>query len=404
MHFARLFAAAGLAALGVAFVSPSVGQERPRVERFTIDIPAAVLSDLDERLARTRWPDQLPGTDWSYGADTAYLRELVGVLAARVRLARAGTCAESLRALSRDRRRHAHSLRARAEPRSERDPGAAAARLAEHVSTDARRDSAADGPGGARAAERAELPRRRGVVAGLRLLRYSDAPRRRLRDERRAHGEGHARRARLRALRRARQRLGRRHRAADGAAASRASHRRASDGHHRRGGRRSAVHGRRADVHRRGRQGRARARVRALANVEAADARAFAERLAGRPRGMDRREVPRVGRHERRRREPLQQGRADHEPHGVLGHRHGAVVGAHVLRLRARAAQGGPRRAPRRHADEHEGSVPRRAPREFGRAVIERRSTGSRPTSAATSSSGKSPSSSRATCKRSSAR
>ena len=77
MHFARLFAAAGLAALGVAFVSPSVGQERPRVERFTIDVPAAVLSDLDERLARTRWPDQLPGTDWSYGADTAYLRELV---------------------------------------------------------------------------------------------------------------------------------------------------------------------------------------------------------------------------------------------------------------------------------------------------------------------------------------
>ena len=39
--------------------------------------PAAVLSDLDERLARTRWPDQLPGTGWSYGADTAYLRELV---------------------------------------------------------------------------------------------------------------------------------------------------------------------------------------------------------------------------------------------------------------------------------------------------------------------------------------
>jgi pimeloyl-ACP methyl ester carboxylesterase len=41
-------------------------------------VPAAVLRDLDERLARTRWPDQLPDTDWSYGADTAYLRELVG--------------------------------------------------------------------------------------------------------------------------------------------------------------------------------------------------------------------------------------------------------------------------------------------------------------------------------------
>ena len=52
------------------------GGERPRVERFRIDVPRAVLADLDERLARTRWPDQLPGTGWAYGADTAYLREL----------------------------------------------------------------------------------------------------------------------------------------------------------------------------------------------------------------------------------------------------------------------------------------------------------------------------------------
>jgi pimeloyl-ACP methyl ester carboxylesterase len=46
-------------------------------ERFTIDVPQSVLDDLDERLARTRWPDQLPGTGWDYGADTAYIRELV---------------------------------------------------------------------------------------------------------------------------------------------------------------------------------------------------------------------------------------------------------------------------------------------------------------------------------------
>jgi pimeloyl-ACP methyl ester carboxylesterase len=46
-------------------------------QRFTIDVPDAVLSDLSERLARTRWPDQLPGTGWTYGTDTAYLRELV---------------------------------------------------------------------------------------------------------------------------------------------------------------------------------------------------------------------------------------------------------------------------------------------------------------------------------------
>src|SRR5690606_12555504 len=45
-------------------------------ERFTIDVPDAILSDLRDRLARTRWPDQLPGTGWDYGTDTAYLREL----------------------------------------------------------------------------------------------------------------------------------------------------------------------------------------------------------------------------------------------------------------------------------------------------------------------------------------
>lgn len=73
----RSFAAAGLWALALsAAASASAQTERPRVERFTIDVPAEVLRDLDERLARTRWPDQLPGTGWDYGADTEYLRAL----------------------------------------------------------------------------------------------------------------------------------------------------------------------------------------------------------------------------------------------------------------------------------------------------------------------------------------
>lgn len=41
-----------------------------------IDIPPAVLADLRERLARTRWFDGLPGAGWTYGTDIAYLREL----------------------------------------------------------------------------------------------------------------------------------------------------------------------------------------------------------------------------------------------------------------------------------------------------------------------------------------
>ena len=42
---------------------------------FAIHVPDADLADLKERLARTRWPDAIPGTGWDYGADVAYMRE-----------------------------------------------------------------------------------------------------------------------------------------------------------------------------------------------------------------------------------------------------------------------------------------------------------------------------------------
>jgi pimeloyl-ACP methyl ester carboxylesterase len=45
---------------------------------FQIAVPDAVLDDLRERLARTRWPDALPGTGWDYGADVDYVRDLCG--------------------------------------------------------------------------------------------------------------------------------------------------------------------------------------------------------------------------------------------------------------------------------------------------------------------------------------
>jgi microsomal epoxide hydrolase len=44
------------------------------VQSFRVDVPEEVLDDLRERLARTRWPDQLPGTSWEYGCDLATLR------------------------------------------------------------------------------------------------------------------------------------------------------------------------------------------------------------------------------------------------------------------------------------------------------------------------------------------
>ncbi|MEI5524138.1 epoxide hydrolase family protein [Streptomyces brasiliscabiei] len=43
---------------------------------FRIAIPEDRLDDLRERLAGTRWPDELPGVGWSRGVPVGYLREL----------------------------------------------------------------------------------------------------------------------------------------------------------------------------------------------------------------------------------------------------------------------------------------------------------------------------------------
>ena len=47
------------------------------IEPFRIAVPDAVLTDLRERLARTRFPDEIPGSEWGYGSALAYMRELV---------------------------------------------------------------------------------------------------------------------------------------------------------------------------------------------------------------------------------------------------------------------------------------------------------------------------------------
>jgi len=45
---------------------------------FTLRVPDAVLSDLQARLDRVRWPDQPPhGEPWQFGTNLAYLQELV---------------------------------------------------------------------------------------------------------------------------------------------------------------------------------------------------------------------------------------------------------------------------------------------------------------------------------------
>ena len=47
------------------------------VRPFTIAVEDSVLEDLQQRLADTRWPDEIPDTGWDYGSNLAYLKELV---------------------------------------------------------------------------------------------------------------------------------------------------------------------------------------------------------------------------------------------------------------------------------------------------------------------------------------
>jgi pimeloyl-ACP methyl ester carboxylesterase len=51
--------------------------DAPRIHPFRIDFPQSDLDDLRQRLDRTRWPDELPGTGWAYGIPRDYLQELV---------------------------------------------------------------------------------------------------------------------------------------------------------------------------------------------------------------------------------------------------------------------------------------------------------------------------------------
>src|SRR2546421_10204764 len=47
------------------------------VQSFTITIAQSILDDLRERLARTRWPDEVEEAGWDYGTNLAYLKTLV---------------------------------------------------------------------------------------------------------------------------------------------------------------------------------------------------------------------------------------------------------------------------------------------------------------------------------------
>ena len=69
--------------LAVLLSSFAVGQAQApakpgpaAIRPFKVHVPDEVLIDLRRRLAETRWPDQIPGTTWEYGADIKKVREL----------------------------------------------------------------------------------------------------------------------------------------------------------------------------------------------------------------------------------------------------------------------------------------------------------------------------------------
>jgi pimeloyl-ACP methyl ester carboxylesterase len=44
---------------------------------FKVTVPQEILNDLKARLERTRWPDEISGSEWTYGASLSYMKSLV---------------------------------------------------------------------------------------------------------------------------------------------------------------------------------------------------------------------------------------------------------------------------------------------------------------------------------------
>ena len=47
------------------------------IQPFSINVAQRTLDDVRERLAHTRWPDEVQEADWEYGTNLDYLKGLV---------------------------------------------------------------------------------------------------------------------------------------------------------------------------------------------------------------------------------------------------------------------------------------------------------------------------------------
>src|ERR1700761_1998854 len=64
-------------AIAVGQIQATTRLQPAPIRPFKMHVPDRVLIDLRRRLAEAKWPDQLPGTTWEYGADIKKVRELV---------------------------------------------------------------------------------------------------------------------------------------------------------------------------------------------------------------------------------------------------------------------------------------------------------------------------------------
>jgi len=69
-----LLSAVSVAQTQARNIEPALSVET--IQPFRAHVAHRVLIDLRRRLGQTKWPDQLPGTTWEYGAYIAKVREL----------------------------------------------------------------------------------------------------------------------------------------------------------------------------------------------------------------------------------------------------------------------------------------------------------------------------------------
>ena len=158
--------------------TPAAGLSREeRLVPFRASVSDASVDDLQRRLARTRWPDELPGVGWSRGVPLDYLRELAEYWRTTLRLARAEAELNAYPQFTTDDRRPERPLPARALARAGRHAADADPRLARLGRRVHGRHRAAQRSARARRRPRRRLPPGDSVDPGPRVLAAARRPR-----------------------------------------------------------------------------------------------------------------------------------------------------------------------------------------------------------------------------------